>query len=115
MGFEKFRGTYPGRDPLMDSLRKLFSLRTMRTHPEFDFLQLVPLVFITAAATTGMVSSVLYHLFYNLDARFVKGGYPRWELVDPEKPQKLITIKQKWERNPQLDELHKIIGPYKSK
>ncbi|XP_023210353.1 normal mucosa of esophagus-specific gene 1 protein-like isoform X3 [Centruroides sculpturatus] len=110
MGFEKFRGTYPGRDPLMDSLRKLFSLRTMRTHPE-----LVPLVFITAAATTGMVSSVLYHLFYNLDARFVKGGYPRWELVDPEKPQKLITIKQKWERNPQLDELHKIIGPYKSK
>ncbi|XP_067124186.1 uncharacterized protein [Centruroides vittatus] len=64
MGFEKFRGTCPGRDPLMDSFRKLFSLRTMRTHPE-----LVPLVFITAAAATGMVSSVIYHLCYNLDAR----------------------------------------------
>ncbi|XP_023242941.1 normal mucosa of esophagus-specific gene 1 protein-like [Centruroides sculpturatus] len=110
MGFEKFRGTYPGRDPLMDSLRKLFSLRTMRTHPE-----LVPLVCITAAATTGMVSSVLYHLIYNLDARFVKGDHPRWELVDPEKPQKLITINQKWERIPELDELRKIIGPYKPK
>ncbi|XP_067139171.1 normal mucosa of esophagus-specific gene 1 protein-like [Centruroides vittatus] len=110
MGFEKFRGTYPGWDPEMNNFRKIFSFRTMRKHPE-----LIPLVFVTTVAMTGMASSVLYHIFYNLDARFVKGDYPRWEMVDPEKPQKLITINQKWERIPELDELRSIIGPYKPK
>ena len=42
-----------------------------------------------------------------------RGLYQPYEYVDFEKPQKLVTINQKYEKIPELEALRKEIGSFK--
>lgn len=59
--------------------------------------ELIPLIGFMAFAATGATSAAIYFLFTKKDVILNKTKNPEpWELVDPSKPQKLITINQQW-------------------
>ncbi|KAG7483219.1 hypothetical protein JOB18_042996 [Solea senegalensis] len=59
--------------------------------------ELIPLIGFTGLAATGAVSAAFYFLLTKSDVILNKTTNPQpWERVDPTKPQKLITINQKW-------------------
>ncbi|KAK2853776.1 hypothetical protein Q5P01_006437 [Channa striata] len=59
--------------------------------------ELIPLIGFMAFAATGATSASIYFLFTKTDVIINKTGNPEpWERLDPSKPQKLITINQKW-------------------
>uniref|UniRef100_A0A8D3DRR0 Chromosome 15 open reading frame 48 n=2 Tax=Scophthalmus maximus TaxID=52904 RepID=A0A8D3DRR0_SCOMX len=50
-----------------------------------------------AFAAAGATSAAFYFLFTKTDVIMNKTNNPEpWERVDPSKPQKLITINQRW-------------------
>ncbi|XP_067874449.1 normal mucosa of esophagus-specific gene 1 protein isoform X2 [Heterodontus francisci] len=60
--------------------------------------ELIPLVSLMAVAASVGTSTCIYFLTTKTDIILNKTGNPTpWENVDPSKPQKLMTVTQKWE------------------
>jgi hypothetical protein len=94
----------------MSAKQKLFGIRMLKSKYE-----LLPLVSFLSAACAGGMAFMAYSLYQKPDVRVNKWTeHPPWERVNPETPQKLITINQIYERNPQLEDLRREIGSYKS-
>ncbi|KAM9094427.1 LOW QUALITY PROTEIN: normal mucosa of esophagus-specific gene 1 protein-like [Sarcophilus harrisii] len=80
-----------------------FSLTTIPKFTIMNFLQLlmkkkelIPLV--TFVSITGIAASMSIYSFFKSDVIVNRRKNPEpWENVNPYKPQKLLTINQKWE------------------
>ncbi|XP_041031061.1 normal mucosa of esophagus-specific gene 1 protein [Carcharodon carcharias] len=60
--------------------------------------ELIPIVALMTAAASAGTGTSIYFLATKTDVIVNKTGNPTpWENVDPKKPQKLMTIDQKWE------------------
>ncbi|XP_005051968.1 PREDICTED: normal mucosa of esophagus-specific gene 1 protein isoform X2 [Ficedula albicollis] len=71
--------------------------------------ELIPLLGILSMAATGAVSFCIYSLLNKSDVIIRKiGSSEPWEKVDPTKPQKLVTINQKWEPIEELETVKKL-------
>jgi hypothetical protein len=76
--------------------------------------ELIPLIGILGVACVGCVAYCGYALIQKSDIRLNKyAENPAYERVDPEKPQKLVTLNQKYQKIPELEALRKEIGSYK--
>ncbi|NXF02183.1 NMES1 protein, partial [Smithornis capensis] len=72
--------------------------------------QLIPLAGILSMAAVGALSFSVYSLFGKSDVIINKSGNPEpWETIDPTKPQKLLTIKQKWQPVEELEDVKKLM------
>ncbi|NXC75453.1 NMES1 protein, partial [Anhinga anhinga] len=72
--------------------------------------QLIPLVGVVSFAAVGALSFSAYSLFSKSDVIINKSGNPEpWETVDPTKPQKLLTIQQKWKPIEELENVRKLM------
>ncbi|XP_041707793.1 normal mucosa of esophagus-specific gene 1 protein isoform X2 [Coregonus clupeaformis] len=59
--------------------------------------ELIPLIGFMALAAAGATSASVYFLFTKNDVILNRSRNPEpWERLDPSKPQKLVTINQKW-------------------
>ncbi|XP_045679019.1 normal mucosa of esophagus-specific gene 1 protein [Phyllostomus hastatus] len=67
--------------------------------------ELIPLVVIMTAAASGATSFAAYSLKKSDVIIDRKNNPEPWETVDPNKPQKLITINQQWKS---VEELQKV-------
>lgn len=77
-------------------------------------VELIPLVGILGVACAGATAYSCYALYFKSDVRLNKyAESPPWERVNPEAPQKLITLNQKYQKIPELEALRKEIGSYK--
>ncbi|NWI64064.1 NMES1 protein, partial [Todus mexicanus] len=75
----------------------------------FCVFQLIPLVGIVSLAAVGAFSFSAYSLFGKSDVVINKNINPEpWETVDPTKPQKLLTIHQKWKPIEELESVKKL-------
>ncbi|XP_035017618.1 normal mucosa of esophagus-specific gene 1 protein [Hippoglossus stenolepis] len=71
--------------------------------------ELIPLIGFMAFAAVGATSAALYFLFTKNDVILNKTNNPEpWERVDPSKPQKFITINQKWRPVEELELVKKL-------
>ncbi|KAF1657487.1 hypothetical protein FQA23_0014406, partial [Aptenodytes patagonicus] len=71
--------------------------------------ELIPLVGVVSFAAVGALSFSVYSLFSKSDVIINKSGNPEpWETVDPTKPQKLLTINQKWKPVEELENVRKL-------
>ncbi|KAF1463032.1 UNVERIFIED_CONTAM: hypothetical protein FQV15_0002759, partial [Eudyptes pachyrhynchus] len=71
--------------------------------------ELIPLVGVVSFAAVGALSFSAYSLFSKSDVIINKSGNPEpWETVDPTKPQKLLTINQKWKPVEELENVRKL-------
>uniref|UniRef100_A0A8C3JKI4 Chromosome 15 open reading frame 48 n=1 Tax=Calidris pygmaea TaxID=425635 RepID=A0A8C3JKI4_9CHAR len=81
----------------------------LRLSSPFYVFQLIPLVGVLSFAAAGAFSFSLYSLFTKSDVIINKSGNPEpWETVDPSKPQKLLTINQKWKPIEELESVKKL-------
>ncbi|XP_071611351.1 normal mucosa of esophagus-specific gene 1 protein isoform X1 [Heliangelus exortis] len=72
--------------------------------------ELIPLVGIVSFAAVGAFSFCVYSLFSKSDVIINKRGNPEpWETVDPTKPQKLLTINQKWKPIEELENVKSLV------
>ncbi|NXF54489.1 NMES1 protein, partial [Oceanites oceanicus] len=72
--------------------------------------ELIPLVGVVSFAAVGAFSFSAYSLFSKSDVIINKSGNPEpWETVDPTKPQKLLTIHQKWKPIEELENVRKLM------
>ncbi|KAM9375051.1 normal mucosa of esophagus-specific gene 1 protein [Phaethornis superciliosus] len=72
--------------------------------------ELIPLVGIVSFAAVGAFSFCAYSLFSKSDVIINKRGNPEpWETVDPTKPQKLLTINQKWKPIEELENVKNLV------
>ncbi|KAJ8393107.1 hypothetical protein AAFF_G00067900 [Aldrovandia affinis] len=68
--------------------------------------ELIPLIGFMAFAAIFATSASIYFLLTKKDVVLNKSWNPEpWENIDPSKPQKLITINQKWKP---VEELQKV-------
>ncbi|XP_014345324.1 normal mucosa of esophagus-specific gene 1 protein [Latimeria chalumnae] len=59
--------------------------------------ELIPIIGIMGMAATGCTLTGIYFLFSKTDVILNKTSNPEpWEYINPNKPQKLLTINQKW-------------------
>ncbi|KAL0962974.1 hypothetical protein UPYG_G00347890 [Umbra pygmaea] len=66
--------------------------------------ELIPLIGFMALAATGATSAAVYFLFTKNDIILNRSQNPEpWERLDPSKPQKLMTINQKWKPIEELE------------
>ncbi|XP_061855462.1 normal mucosa of esophagus-specific gene 1 protein [Colius striatus] len=71
--------------------------------------ELIPLVGVLSFAAVGAFSFSVYSLFSKSDVIINKSGNPEpWETVDPTKPQKLLTVNQKWKPIEELEDVRKL-------
>ncbi|KAM6308334.1 normal mucosa of esophagus-specific gene 1 protein [Aegotheles albertisi] len=71
--------------------------------------ELIPLVGIVSLAGIGAFTFSVYSLLGKSDVIINKSGNPEpWETVDPTKPQKLLTIQQKWKPIEELENVKKL-------
>ncbi|XP_065703718.2 normal mucosa of esophagus-specific gene 1 protein isoform X2 [Patagioenas fasciata] len=71
--------------------------------------ELIPLVGIVSSAAVGAFAFCAYSLFNKSDVIINKSGNPEpWENVDPTKPQKLLTVHQKWKPIEELENVRKL-------
>ncbi|XP_062262391.1 normal mucosa of esophagus-specific gene 1 protein [Platichthys flesus] len=71
--------------------------------------ELIPLIGFMAFAGVGATSAAIYFLFTKNDVILNKTNNPEpWERVDPSKPQKIITINQKWRPVEELEMVRKL-------
>ncbi|NXX84370.1 NMES1 protein, partial [Urocolius indicus] len=76
----------------------------------FSVFQLIPLMGVLSFAAVGAFSFSVYSLFSKSDVIINKSGNPEpWETVDPTKPQKLLTINQKWKPIEELEDVRKLM------
>ncbi|XP_054901082.1 normal mucosa of esophagus-specific gene 1 protein-like [Poeciliopsis prolifica] len=60
--------------------------------------EVIPIVGIMAYSAIGSSSVAIYFLFHKNDVILNRSSNPEpWDQVDPTKPQKFVTINQKWE------------------
>ncbi|KFP79282.1 Normal mucosa of esophagus-specific 1, partial [Acanthisitta chloris] len=72
--------------------------------------QLIPLVGILSMAALGAFSFSIYSLLCKSDVSINKSGNQApWENIDPTKPQKLVTIQQKWQPIEELENVKKLM------
>ncbi|XP_027543993.1 normal mucosa of esophagus-specific gene 1 protein [Neopelma chrysocephalum] len=72
--------------------------------------ELIPLAGILSMAAIGAFSFSVYSLIGKSDVMINKSGNPEpWENIDPTKPQKLLTIKQKWQPIEELEDVKKLM------
>ncbi|NXX20894.1 NMES1 protein, partial [Podargus strigoides] len=75
----------------------------------FYVFQLIPLVGVVSFAAVGALSFSVYSMFSKSDVIINKSGNPEpWEIINPTKPQKLLTIHQKWKPIEELEDLKKL-------
>lgn len=87
-----------------------FGLKALKRYPE-----LIPLVSILGMACSAATAYMVYSVYQKPDVRLNKHSeLPPWERVNPTTPQKLYSINQRWEKIPELEQLRKEIGSYKS-
>nr|XP_046185237.1 normal mucosa of esophagus-specific gene 1 protein-like [Oncorhynchus gorbuscha] len=68
--------------------------------------EVIPLIGCMALSTAGAIFASLYFLFTKNDVILNKSRIPEnWEGVDPSKPQKLVTINQKWRPIEELEQV----------
>ncbi|NP_001139955.1 Normal mucosa of esophagus-specific gene 1 protein [Salmo salar] len=68
--------------------------------------QVIPLMGCMALSTAGAIFASLYFLFTKNDVILNTSRNPEpWEGVDPSKPQKLVTINQKWRPIEELEQV----------
>uniref|UniRef100_A0A4W5JYL3 Normal mucosa of esophagus specific 1 n=1 Tax=Hucho hucho TaxID=62062 RepID=A0A4W5JYL3_9TELE len=68
--------------------------------------QVIPLIGFMALSVAGATFASLYFLFTKSDVILNKSRNPEpWERVDPSKPQKLVTINQKWRPIKELEQV----------
>ncbi|XP_008308746.1 normal mucosa of esophagus-specific gene 1 protein [Cynoglossus semilaevis] len=71
--------------------------------------ELIPLLGFISFAATGAVSASLYFLFTKSDVILNRSNNPEpWERIDPNKPQKLITINQQWKPVEELEMVKRL-------
>ncbi|NXX93911.1 NMES1 protein, partial [Centropus bengalensis] len=71
--------------------------------------ELIPLAGVVSFAALGSLAFSVYSLFSKSDVIINKSGNPEpWETVDPTKPQKLLTINQKWQPIEELENVKKL-------
>ncbi|KAM9637924.1 normal mucosa of esophagus-specific gene 1 protein [Harpia harpyja] len=71
--------------------------------------ELIPLAGVVSFAAVGALSFSVYSLFSKSDVIINKSGNPEpWETVEPTKPQKLLTIHQKWKPIEELENVRKL-------
>ncbi|XP_032050827.1 normal mucosa of esophagus-specific gene 1 protein [Anas acuta] len=71
--------------------------------------ELIPLVGVVSFAAVGAVAFSAYSLFSKSDVIINKTGNPEpWETIDPTRPQKLLTIHQKWKPIEELENVRKL-------
>ncbi|XP_070535350.1 normal mucosa of esophagus-specific gene 1 protein-like [Ptychodera flava] len=73
--------------------------------------ELVPLVTIVSCSVTMSTSAMFYFAYQKTDVviRKTKNPFPYYK-IDPNKPQKLLTLGQKYVPDEQLEKLRKEIG-----
>ncbi|KAJ7396093.1 hypothetical protein BTVI_148591 [Pitangus sulphuratus] len=72
--------------------------------------ELIPLAGILSMAAIGAFSFSVYSLLCKSDVMINKSGNPEpWENIDPSKPQKLLTIQQKWQPIEELESVKKLM------
>ncbi|CAD5123310.1 DgyrCDS11666 [Dimorphilus gyrociliatus] len=87
----------------------LFGLKALRQKWE-----LIPLVGILGTACIGATAYSIYAVATKSDVRVNKTkAVAPWEEVNPNVPQKLLTLNQKYAENAELEALRKEIGSYK--
>ncbi|NXN12786.1 NMES1 protein, partial [Indicator maculatus] len=75
----------------------------------FYVFQLIPLAGILSFAAVGALSFSVYSLFSKSDVIINKSGNPEpWQTIDPTKPQKLLTVRQKWKPIEDLENVKKL-------
>ncbi|XP_065544801.1 normal mucosa of esophagus-specific gene 1 protein [Lathamus discolor] len=71
--------------------------------------ELIPLAGIISFAAIGAFSFSIYSLFCKSDVIINKSSNPEpWETVDATKPQKLLTVRQKWKPIEELESVKKL-------
>lgn len=71
--------------------------------------ELIPLFGVVSSAAVGAVAFSVYSLFSKSDVIINKSGNPEpWETIDPTRPQKLLTIHQKWKPIEELESVKKL-------
>ncbi|XP_009895563.2 normal mucosa of esophagus-specific gene 1 protein [Dryobates pubescens] len=71
--------------------------------------ELIPLAGILSFAALGALSFSVYSLFSKSDVIINKSGNPEpWQTIDPTKPQKLLTVQQKWKPIEELENVKKL-------
>uniref|UniRef100_A0A8C3Q2Q3 Chromosome 15 open reading frame 48 n=1 Tax=Chrysolophus pictus TaxID=9089 RepID=A0A8C3Q2Q3_CHRPC len=79
-------------------------LQLLRTKKE-----LIPLLGVVSCAAVGAVAFSVYSLVSKSDVIINKSANPEpWETVDPTRPQKLLTIHQKWKPIEELESVKKL-------
>ncbi|NP_001185677.1 normal mucosa of esophagus-specific gene 1 protein isoform X1 [Danio rerio] len=71
--------------------------------------ELIPLLGIVSCAAFGATTTMIYFLLTKPDVILNKTGNPEpWEMLDPSKPQKLLTINQQWKPVEELEMVKKM-------
>ncbi|XP_056334703.1 normal mucosa of esophagus-specific gene 1 protein [Danio aesculapii] len=71
--------------------------------------ELIPLIGIVGCAAFGATTTMIYFLLTKPDVILNKTGNPEpWEMLDPSKPQKLLTINQQWKPVEELEMVKKM-------
>nr|AAI22237.1 Zgc:153317 protein [Danio rerio]AAI65477.1 Zgc:153317 protein [Danio rerio] len=71
--------------------------------------ELIPLLGIVSCAAFGAATTMVYFLLTKPDVILNKTRNPEpWEMLDPSKPQKLLTINQQWKPVEELEMVKKM-------
>lgn len=91
--------------------QNLFTWRILKK--KYDLWPLI--TFIGLGCAMGAVFSV-YSVVQKPDVRLNRWALvPPWEEVDPEKAQRILTYKQKYQKIPEVEQLRREIGSYQVK
>ncbi|KAL7646508.1 UNVERIFIED_CONTAM: hypothetical protein RMT77_001759 [Armadillidium vulgare] len=81
-----------------------FSLGVLKSNPE-----VAPLIIIMGVAVAGVTAFTTYSLFNKTDVTLNKSKGDRFNYIDVNKPQKFMTINQKYGEDSKVRELKKEI------
>ncbi|XP_048024128.1 normal mucosa of esophagus-specific gene 1 protein [Chanodichthys erythropterus] len=71
--------------------------------------ELIPLIGFVGCAALGAATASIYFLLTKPDVILNKTRNPEpWEMLDPSKPQKLMTINQQWKPVEELELVKKL-------
>lgn len=82
-----------------------FGLKALKKFPE-----VLPLVSIMGVATVGVSAFCLYALFEKTDVQINRTDLARWDKIDVNQPQKLVTLNQSYGEDPKITALKKEIA-----
>jgi hypothetical protein len=78
-----------------------FGLKGLKRFPE-----LIPVTFFACLGGGMAVGAIAYSMYKKSDVKINRSNDSiPWEHVDASKPQKLVTIKQKWEPIPEVERM----------